>query len=106
MHDPLLTRAQLLIEEGRSLRERRRVLIKEKEEKLFQLRLARLECAMTRAEIKARRDDKRSLLVNEFSAPALEHIQWLSRSQRICNCRSKGGRLWPSPQTAILGPGS
>ena len=63
MHDPLLTRAQLLIEENRSLREHRRVLMKQKDEKLLLLRLARLECAMTCTEIKARRNDRRPLFI-------------------------------------------
>jgi hypothetical protein len=60
MHDPLLARAQFAIEESKSLRKRLRMLVKQREERLLCLRLARLECAMTRVEIKALRDDKSS----------------------------------------------
>ena len=60
MPHPLLVRAQLAIEENSSLRDDRRALMKEQEERLLRLRLARLECAMTRAEIKTLREDRRS----------------------------------------------
>ena len=58
MPDPLLTRAQLVIEETRRLRERRRALREQQQEKLTELHIVLLECAMTRAEIKAYRDDR------------------------------------------------
>ena len=58
MPDPLLTRAQLEIEEARRLRERRRALREQRQEKLTELHIVLLEYAMTRVEIKAYRDDR------------------------------------------------
>ena len=56
--DPLLARAQLVLEENACIREMRRLLQAQFDREREQLRLSIIESAMTRAEIKAYRDDK------------------------------------------------
>ena len=58
MQDPLLTRARLTLDESYSLRESRRALIERQRRELAGLRLAILESAMTRVEIKALRENQ------------------------------------------------
>jgi hypothetical protein len=58
MHDPLLSRAVLAIEESNAIRERSRVLRVEQDRRRDQLRRAILESASMRAEAKACRDDR------------------------------------------------
>jgi hypothetical protein len=58
MPDPLLTRAQLVIEDTRRLHDRRRALKEQGQKQLTELRIALLECAMTRVEIRAYREDR------------------------------------------------
>jgi hypothetical protein len=58
MHDPLLSRAVLAIEESNAIRERSRVLRVEQGRRRDQLRRAILESASMRTEAKACRDDR------------------------------------------------
>ena len=58
MIDPLLARAQLAIEESRTLREQRRKVLDQQHESRNKLRSAVLESASVRIEIKASRQDK------------------------------------------------
>jgi len=58
MIDPLIAHAQLAMEENFRIREQRRKLLKQNESAVSELRLAVLESAMTRVEIKAWREDR------------------------------------------------
>lgn len=58
MSDSLLDRAKLAIEEGRRLREQKRIIADSRDEHLGDLRRSKLENAMVRSEIRAHRDDR------------------------------------------------
>jgi hypothetical protein len=58
MIDPLVTRAQVALQESCQIRQERRALMAEHVNSLRELRLSILESAMMRTESKARRDDR------------------------------------------------
>ncbi|MDF0521211.1 hypothetical protein P0R31_28600 [Bradyrhizobium yuanmingense] len=58
MRDVLIPRAIRAIDVSRTLREERRQLVEHRDQIVADLRLAILESAMVRTEIKARRDDE------------------------------------------------
>ena len=58
MTDPLLLRAQLAIEDSRSISEQRHLLSDRREDALNELRLNIFQSASARAEIKAYRDNR------------------------------------------------
>ncbi|WFU43750.1 hypothetical protein QA640_15685 [Bradyrhizobium sp. CB82] len=57
MTNPLLARAQRALEENASVRELRRLLLRQCSDEREQLRIAVFESAMSRSEVKAYRDD-------------------------------------------------